>query len=61
MGIGFCVIVPPPDAERVLAIIQAHGKQAYPIGYITADQAQYVRITQRHLIGRGKHFSEDKV
>jgi phosphoribosylformylglycinamidine cyclo-ligase len=61
MGIGFCVIVPPPDTERVLAIIQAHGKQAYPIGYITADQAQYVRITQRHLIGRGKHFSEDKV
>jgi phosphoribosylformylglycinamidine cyclo-ligase len=57
MGIGFCAIVAPADAETALAILGGHGKRAHRIGYAVADPARRVRLTQQNLLGQGKHFS----
>jgi phosphoribosylformylglycinamidine cyclo-ligase len=57
MGIGFCAIVAPADADAALAILGSHGKPAHRIGYAVADTARRVRLTQQNLLGQGKHFS----
>jgi len=56
MGIGFCAVVAEADAALALSILGGHGKRAHRIGYAIADPARSVRLPQRKLIGRGKHF-----
>lgn len=56
MGIGFCVIVPAHEVERVIALVHQHGKKAYAIGYMVADPEKQVSIPQKGLIGKGKTF-----
>jgi phosphoribosylformylglycinamidine cyclo-ligase len=48
MGIGFCIIVPPNDADQVISIVNTYGKQAYKIGYTVSDKEKQVRI-----VGKG--------
>jgi phosphoribosylformylglycinamidine cyclo-ligase len=56
MGIGFCVVVPPQAADRVIAIVQSHGKQAYHMGHAVADPERRVTIKPKGLISQGKRF-----
>jgi phosphoribosylformylglycinamidine cyclo-ligase len=58
MGVGFCAVVAPGDADRVLAIARAHGKDAAVIGYSVADPQRRVWIPQRKLLGAGDAFAE---
>mgnify|MGYP001212002264 CR=1 FL=1 len=36
MGVGFCVVVAPSDADRVVDIARQHGKTAAVVGYAVA-------------------------
>jgi phosphoribosylformylglycinamidine cyclo-ligase len=56
MGIGFCYVVDPADADTTLAILKKHGRSAQRIGYAVADREKVVRIPQRGLVGRHKKF-----
>jgi phosphoribosylformylglycinamidine cyclo-ligase len=56
MGIGFCVVVAAGDADRTLAILAAHGRNALVIGHTIADPAKSVRLPRERLIGAGKRF-----
>jgi phosphoribosylformylglycinamidine cyclo-ligase len=56
MGIGFCYVVDPADAELTLAILKQHGRVAQRIGHATADPDKVMRIPQRGLAGRHKRF-----
>jgi phosphoribosylformylglycinamidine cyclo-ligase len=56
MGVGFCVVVDPKDAARVIAIAKQHGKHAAPIGYTVADPERRVWIPQRTLVSRDDVF-----
>lgn len=56
MGVGFCVVVPPEQAARAVAIIGRHGRRAQPIGHAVHDPEKRVRVTAHRLVGRGKHF-----
>ena len=56
MGIGFCVIVPDSETERVLSIIHSHGKRAYKIGRVISDKERRVFIKPKNLAGKGKQF-----
>lgn len=56
MGVGFCVIVSPNDADRALSIIASFGKKACVIGYATEEQPRTVRISNEGLLGKGKKF-----
>ena len=56
MGIGFCVVVSPHDADRVISLVRKHYKKAYKIGHTISDEEKRVHITQKGLIGKGKVF-----
>lgn len=56
MGIGFCVVVDPNDADGALSLIANHGKRAYRIGYVVDDKDRRVLLSQFGLEGKGKHF-----
>ena len=59
MGIGFCYVVAPADADLLLSILKSHGRTAQRIGYAVPDPERHVRIHQRKLIGQHKTFRDD--
>ncbi len=59
MGLGFCYVVDPADADLTLSILQRHGRSAQRIGHAVADAAKSVRIPGRGLLGRHKRFSKE--
>jgi len=56
MGIGFCIVVPPHAAERVISIAGAHHKRAFTLGHAIADRERRVFIKPKGLVGQGKRF-----
>jgi phosphoribosylformylglycinamidine cyclo-ligase len=57
MGVGFCVVVDPADADRVIALAAQQGKPAAVVGRAVDDAQRRVRIPQRGLVGAGDTFS----
>jgi phosphoribosylformylglycinamidine cyclo-ligase len=60
MGIGFCYIVAPANAEQTLAILSRHGRVAQVIGRAVADADKHVRIPPRGLVGQHKKFWQER-
>jgi phosphoribosylformylglycinamidine cyclo-ligase len=60
MGIGFCYVVAPEDADLTISILEKHGRLARRIGYATADRDKIVRIPEKHLVGQHKRFWKEK-
>jgi phosphoribosylformylglycinamidine cyclo-ligase len=58
MGIGFCVVVSPSDAQEVIAISEEHGTNAYTLGRVVEKPEGSVHIVPKNLIGQGKSFRE---
>jgi phosphoribosylformylglycinamidine cyclo-ligase len=56
MGIGFCYVVDPADADQTLSILTKHRRVAQRIGYAVTDAEKSVRIPERNLVGRRKRF-----
>jgi phosphoribosylformylglycinamidine cyclo-ligase len=56
MGIGFCAVVAPEDAERAVSILSSNGKRAHQIGHAISDAKRRVTLPKQGLIGQGKHF-----
>ncbi len=56
MGIGFCVVVPPSDADRVIDIAVAQGKQAVVIGRAVDDPERRITIRPAGLVSQEKRF-----
>ncbi|MBI2955616.1 MAG: phosphoribosylformylglycinamidine cyclo-ligase [Chloroflexi bacterium] len=56
MGIGFCVVVPPADADDVIAIARHHGVEAFRIGRTVRDAEKRVTIEPRRLVSKGNTF-----
>ncbi len=56
MGVGFCVLAAPGDAEAVLNILKRHGRRAWAIGRVVAGDAKGVHLPRRKLVGYGKRF-----
>jgi phosphoribosylformylglycinamidine cyclo-ligase len=56
MGVGFCYVVDSGSAERVLAILKAHGRVAQVIGTAVSDEQKIVRIPAHSLAGQHKRF-----
>jgi phosphoribosylaminoimidazole (AIR) synthetase len=59
MGIGFCYVVDPADADRTLAILKSHGRTAQRIGQAVADREKRVRLPGLALIGKHKRFRRE--
>ena len=58
MGVGFCFVVAPGDADQVIAIAESHGREAPIVGRATAQNPGTVAIPSHGLIGEGKVFRE---
>ena len=56
MGVGFCYVVDPADADLTLSILRQHGRVAQRIGRAVADPEKFVRIPARNLVGQHKKF-----
>jgi phosphoribosylformylglycinamidine cyclo-ligase len=56
MGVGFCYVVDPADADATIAILAKHGRAAQRIGYATDDAEKTVHIPARGIVGRHKKF-----
>jgi phosphoribosylformylglycinamidine cyclo-ligase len=59
MGIGFCYVVDPEDADLTISILKKHDRITQRIGYAVADRDKTVRIPERNLVGRYKKFWKD--
>jgi phosphoribosylformylglycinamidine cyclo-ligase len=59
MGIGFCYVVDPRDAERTISILAKHGRTAQRIGYAVADHDKIVRIPEKKIAGQHKKFLKE--
>jgi phosphoribosylformylglycinamidine cyclo-ligase len=57
MGIGFCVVLAPEDADAAHLIARKHGSQSFAIGYTVKDPEKKVRIPRANLVGRDDKFS----
>jgi phosphoribosylformylglycinamidine cyclo-ligase len=57
MGIGFCCVVPPHQADDALSLLRASYPAARRIGEVTAD-AGSVRLLEAGLVGRRDGFTE---
>lgn len=58
MGVGFCAIVPPHEADLALQIAQTEGIEAWRIGTCTDDPDKTVHILPASLRSEGGHFIE---
>ena len=56
MGIGFCIVLAPGDAERALTICKEHGTQCQVIGRATRDTEKRVVIPSKGLVGTDGGF-----
>jgi phosphoribosylformylglycinamidine cyclo-ligase len=56
MGIGFCAVVDPTDADKAISILSSKDKRAHKIGYVLSDAARKVMLPKQNLVGQGKHF-----
>jgi len=57
MGVGFCVVVDPKDADRVVSLATRHGKTAAVVGRAVADPQRRVWIPERGLVGSDDTFA----
>ena len=51
MGVGFCVVVAPSEADAALAVLRGAGATASVIGHATSEHPKKVRLPQHGLIG----------
>jgi phosphoribosylformylglycinamidine cyclo-ligase len=56
MGLGFCVVIDPRDADRAVAIATEHGRRAAVVGYTVADPERKVWIPEKGIVGKGSGF-----
>ena len=56
MGIGFCVVVAPQDAQPALDALKRAGEDAIRIGTVTAQPGRTVTIPAHGLTGAGDTF-----
>jgi phosphoribosylformylglycinamidine cyclo-ligase len=59
MGVGFCLVVSPADADRALAILKAHHVEAAVLGRAVADLDRTVRLPNG-LVGQGNDFRRER-
>lgn len=57
MGIGFCIVLAPEDADAVHSIAHKHNSQSFTIGHTVKDPDKKVHIPSARLVGYDDKFS----
>jgi phosphoribosylformylglycinamidine cyclo-ligase len=58
MGIGFCIVVPESEVNKVFDICKRFDIECFKIGRSTIDIEKTVIIEEKKLIGKGNKFSK---
>lgn len=58
LGVGFCVVVGPEDARKVMEVFQSHGMDVWAIGHATSDPERLIEIPSLKVVGRMDKFHE---
>ena len=56
MGTGFCLVVAPAHADRVLEALNRSGLEAYRLGHAVHDPDRKVHLVPKGLVGEGSGF-----
>lgn len=56
MGIGFCIVIPESEVERVFRISKKFNIGCYKLGYSVKDSEKKVIIKNKQLIGKDNKF-----
>jgi phosphoribosylformylglycinamidine cyclo-ligase len=56
MGIGFCAVVAPGDADRACEVLRSAGERALVLGTATDDPERTITFRPAGLVGRAGHF-----
>jgi phosphoribosylformylglycinamidine cyclo-ligase len=56
MGIGFCVVTAPGEADVLQRIAREHGVESHIIGHAVADPEKKVTLPKYGLVGRDENF-----
>jgi phosphoribosylformylglycinamidine cyclo-ligase len=56
MGIGFCIVIAPEDADAAVAIARKHGVQSWILGHTVNDPEKTIYIPSMKLVGRNERF-----
>jgi phosphoribosylformylglycinamidine cyclo-ligase len=56
MGIGFCIVIPESEVERVFRISKKFNIGCYKLGYSVKDSEKKVIINNKQLIGKDNKF-----
>ncbi len=56
MGIGFCLVVAPPDADRARRQLETAGQRVHVLGTAITDPNRSIAFPARGLIGSAGHF-----
>jgi phosphoribosylformylglycinamidine cyclo-ligase len=60
MGIGFCYVVDPADADLTMSILKKHGREVQQIGRAVADPEKRVYVLEKELVGKHKTFWKEE-
>lgn len=55
MGIGFCIVLPESEVEKVFDICKKFNTECYRIGYVKGSEKKVI-IEGKNLIGKGNKF-----
>ncbi len=58
MGVGFCVVLSPSDADAALQTISRYAIGASRLGYAVADERRRVHLKSVGLVGEGTVFTK---
>jgi phosphoribosylformylglycinamidine cyclo-ligase len=59
MGVGFALVVPGREVERVNALLASLGEpSAMPLGYAVSDEEKKIVIRPKGLVSRGNRFEK---
>lgn len=56
MGIGFCLIVPDSEVNRVTEVCRKFNVECHNIGYTVSDHNKEVILEEKKLVGRNDQF-----
>jgi phosphoribosylaminoimidazole (AIR) synthetase len=56
MGVGFCVVMDPADAQTAVDTFARHGFRAWQIGHTVADTQRKVTLAPLGLAGTTDRF-----
>lgn len=59
MGIGFCVMIDPEDADAAVRIAEKHNVRCSPVGHAVSDPEKRVSIPGAKLVGRDGAFHRE--